>query len=148
MKGGKKDEREAFAAAIRGAGLRVTASRIQVLSALKEADAPLSHADVAARLEGQGLDRTTLYRNLVDLAEVGILRRTDVEHTWRFELVANGEGELHGESIHPHFVCTDCGKVACLPAGVVALKPQRGSPQALRRGDLEIQLRGVCDACA
>ncbi|MFM2421321.1 MAG: hypothetical protein RL385_6044 [Pseudomonadota bacterium] len=92
-------------------------------------------------------DRTTVYRNLVDLAEVGILRRTDVEHTWRFELVDAAHGQHQESEQHAHFVCKDCGKVACLPAGAVALKPGRGVPQALRRGDLEIQLRGVCDAC-
>jgi Fur family ferric uptake transcriptional regulator len=148
MKGAKRDDREAFASLIRGAGLRVTSSRVHVLKALRGAEAPLSHADVATQMEALGLDRTTVYRNLVDLTEVGILRRTDVDHTWRFELVEQASGDAHETVQHPHFVCTDCGKVACLPAGVVALKPLRGSPQALRRGNLEIQLRGLCDACA
>jgi Fur family ferric uptake transcriptional regulator len=142
-----KADREAFAALIRATGLRVTTSRIQVLKALHAASAPLSHADVATQVESLGLDRTTVYRNLVDLAEVGILRRTDVEHTWRFELTDAAHGQNHDTEQHAHFVCKDCGKVACLPAGAVALKPGRGVPQALRRGDLEIQLRGVCDAC-
>jgi Fur family ferric uptake transcriptional regulator len=145
VKAAKKDDREALRAAIRTAGLRVTSSRIAVLGVLREVQTPLSHADVSTRLEHLGLDRTTVYRNLIDLAEAGLLRRTDVEHTWRFELV-DGE-HAHGEVQHPHFVCTDCGKVACLPAGSVAVRPARGGPSALRRGNLEIQLRGLCDAC-
>lgn len=146
MEGPSKEEREAWAAQIRAAGLRVTPSRIHVLKALRDARVPLSHADVANEVEGLGLDRTTVYRNLIDLAEAGILRRSDVDHTWRFELVERGE--QHERELHPHFVCTDCGKVACLPKGVVALRPVRGAPSALRRGNLEIQLRGLCDACA
>ena len=34
-----------------------------------------------------------------------------------------------------------------LASGAVSLKAVRGSPAALKRGNLEIQLRGLCDAC-
>jgi Fur family transcriptional regulator, ferric uptake regulator len=146
MRPAKKDDRETLVTLVRNAGLRVTSSRIAVLSALREAALPLSHADVASRLEHLGVDRTTVYRNLIDLAEAGVLRRSDVGHTWRFEL-ANRDDEHAAGQQHPHFVCTDCGKVACLPPGSVALKAVRGGPGALRRGNLEIQLRGLCDGC-
>ncbi|HEY6877073.1 MAG TPA: transcriptional repressor [Polyangiales bacterium] len=146
MRSAKKDDREALVEVIRAAGLRVTSSRTAVLSALRDASMPLSHADVAAKLEHLGVDRTTVYRNLIDLAEAGVLRRSDVGHTWRFELASRDDEHDAGQ--HPHFVCTDCGKVACLPAGSVALKAVRGGPGALRKGNLEIQLRGLCDACA
>lgn len=145
MRTAKKDDRETLVAMIRGAGMRVTSSRIAVLGALRDAALPLSHADVAAKLEHLGMDRTTVYRNLIDLAEAGVLRRSDVGHTWRFEFA--GRGDEHADNQHPHFVCTDCGKVACLPPGTVALKPVRGGPSALKRGNLEIQLRGLCDTC-
>jgi Fur family ferric uptake transcriptional regulator len=147
MKGAKKDEREWNRELLRSAGLRVTPARVAVIGVLRGAEGPLSHADVAARVEQHGLDRTTVYRNLVDLAEVGLVRRSDVGHIWRFEL-ASGTSSVHESEQHPHFVCTDCGKVACLPPGSVAVKPQRGAPGALRRGNLEIQLRGQCDGCA
>jgi Fur family ferric uptake transcriptional regulator len=141
----RKDEREALRELIRASGLRVTAARMAVLGVLRDVQAPLSHADVAQRASQAGLDRTTVYRNLVDLTGAGVLRRTDVDHTWRFELIDRAHEP--GEARHPHFVCTDCGKVACLPPSSVALKPGRGTPGALRKGNLEIQLRGRCDAC-
>ncbi|HEX5659381.1 MAG TPA: transcriptional repressor [Polyangiales bacterium] len=144
MRSAKRDDRETYVATIRGAGLRVTSSRVAVLGVLHASTSPLSHSDVAAELEALGVDRTTVYRNLIDLAEAGILRRADVGHTWRFELARADE---HEAGQHPHFVCTDCGTVACLPVGTVALKPARGVPSALRRGSLEIQLRGLCDTC-
>jgi Fur family ferric uptake transcriptional regulator len=147
MRAAKRDEREATREALRATGLRVTASRLAVLSALRAADTPLSHADVAKMVEHLGLDRTTVYRNLLDLTEVGLLRRSDVGHTFRFELVASRE-DSHETEGHPHFVCTDCGKVTCLPLGAIAVKAVRGAPAALRRGNLEIQVRGQCDACA
>jgi Fur family ferric uptake transcriptional regulator len=142
----KKDqEREQTAALIRSAGLRVTSPRTAVLALLRDARTPLSHAEVATRLEHQAFDRATVYRNLVDLTEAGILQRTEVGHTFRFELVDEQPG--HRREQHPHFVCTGCGKVACLPASSVSFKAPRTGPSALRRGKLEIQLRGLCDAC-
>ncbi len=132
---------------LRNAGLRVTSSRLRVMEVLRSASSPLSHADVAAELESHGLDRTTVYRNLVDLAEAGILRRSAVGQVFRFELVAHERGE-HAAATHPHFVCTDCGQVACLPVDSIAIKASRRAPSALKHGKLEIQVRGQCDACS
>ena len=76
---------------LRGAGLRSTALRVAVLRRLERATTPLSHADLVDALADQGLDRVTLYRNLNDLAEAGLVARTDLgDHTWRFELRREG----------------------------------------------------------
>jgi len=148
MKGAKKDERELARELLKGAGLRVTSSRTEVIAVLRSADTPLSHADVAARVDQLGLDRTTVYRNLMDLSEAGIVRRSDVGHIFRFELAA-GKSKAHESEQHPHFVCKDCGKVSCLPSGSVSVRATRGAPSALRKSaQLEIQVRGQCDACA
>jgi Fur family ferric uptake transcriptional regulator len=129
-------------AAIRAAGLRATPSRLAVLALLRGQDQPLSHGDVDERL-GDRYDRATLYRNLTDLADAGLARRTDLgDHVWRFEAVAAG----HGAAQHPHFVCTGCGVIECLPDVHLAMRRARG-PRAVRAKKVEIQLRGLCDAC-
>ena len=64
-------------AAVRAKGLRATPSRLAVLELLRASDSPMSHGDVADRLANQAWDRATIYRNLTDLAEVGLARRTD-----------------------------------------------------------------------
>ena len=148
MKGAKKDDRELTRELLKAAGLRVTSSRTAVIAVLRAAETPLSHADVACPRRSTRPHRTTVYRNLVDLADAGILRRSDVGHTWRFEL-ATGSSSAHDSEQHPHFVCKDCGKVSCLPSGSVSVRALRGVPSALRKGgELEIQVRGQCDACA
>src|SRR3954463_2724395 len=104
---------------IRGVGLRVTQPRIAVLHVLSEAAGPISHADLIDALDGRGFDRVTLYRNLNDLADAGIVARTDVgDRVWRFEL--RSEGDSHSGT-HPHFTCTDCGSVSCLPDNAVRI---------------------------
>jgi Fur family ferric uptake transcriptional regulator len=130
---------------LREAGLRATTARVGVMRVLIEAGAPLSHSEVYERLSDQSVDRVTVYRNLVDLAEAGLLRRSDVgDHVWRFEWTAPAASEPHG---HPHFVCSDCGAVECLPLSSVALRGVRGTPRSLKQRHVEIHVRGLCDAC-
>ena len=66
---------------VRAKGLRATPLRLAVLELLRASDAPRSHGDVADRLASQAWDRATIYRNLTDLAEAGLVRRTDVRGT-------------------------------------------------------------------
>lgn len=130
---------------LRDAGLRATGARVAVLRTLMQANVPMSHAEVHAAVADDGSDRATTYRNLMDLAEIGLVKRSDVgDHTWRFELVDQGD---HGDDGHAHFVCADCGAVACLPDTAVEVHAVSGAPRALRDKGVEIQVRGKCDAC-
>ncbi len=130
---------------IRRAGLRGTAPRLAVLRRMMVARTPVSHAELVEALAGEGMDRTTVYRNLVDLTDAGLLARTDLgDHVWRFEL----KKKAGAASKHPHFTCTACGAVACLPEVTLKVKQGRGVPRSLHGRHVEIQLRGLCDDCA
>jgi Fur family ferric uptake transcriptional regulator len=131
---------------IRASGLRSTAPRVAVLRALEAATSPLSHADLVDSLGDEGYDRVTIYRNLTDLTEVGLVARSDLgDHVWRFELRRGGEDH---SSIHPHFTCTDCGTVSCLPEESVRLTAAKGAPKAVMARAVEVHLRGLCDRCS
>jgi Fur family transcriptional regulator, ferric uptake regulator len=131
-------------AAVRGKGLRATPSRLAVLELLRSSDTPMSHGDVADRLANQTWDRATIYRNLTDLAEAGLVRRTDVgDHVWRFEATS----AEHESAAHPHFVCTECGTVECLPEIELAVRSRSKPPRAVKQRQVEVQVRGLCDAC-
>lgn len=134
---------------LRDAGLRATSSRVAVLECMLATGGPLTHADVCDRLKDEGFDRATVYRNLADLTDAGLLRRSDLgDHLWRFELKSEGAHDEHGGGeVHPHFVCTECGAVACLPDGVVAIASTKGAPRSLRAGKVDIQVRGACNDC-
>lgn len=134
----------ALRAQLRRSGLRATRSRLTVLRLLHGAEAPTSHPELTERLADDGWDRATLYRNLVDMTEAGLLRRVDLgDHVWRFELA----GRPHDSNAHPHFLCTSCGDVSCLPDLPLALEGS-GLPRAVVDGQVSIQLRGLCDECA
>lgn len=128
---------------IRASGLRATPARIASLVELRSATAPLTHADLADRLEAIGVDKTTAFRNLNDLATVGLLRRTELgDHLWRFEAV--DPRQQHDEG-HPHFLCVDCGSVTCLSEVQLTAASRRRSEAVGRI--TEILLRGHCHGC-
>jgi Fur family ferric uptake transcriptional regulator len=135
-------------ALLRASGLRSTAPRIAVLRYLHDAKGPNSHAELCEAVGGLGFDRATIYRNLMDLAEVGILTRTDIgDHVWRFELKRGVGGASHSEE-HPHFVCVDCGEVSCLPGVSFKVEGATGAPRAVGKNRVAVQLKGRCDNCS
>jgi Fur family ferric uptake transcriptional regulator len=138
------DRRRRLQDLVRRSGLRSTKGRLAVLERLESAAGPMSHAELVDLLANEGYDRATTYRNLVDMAEAGILSRVELgDHTWRFEMRRAADADAR----HPHFVCVDCGDVACVPAEAfdVSLSPE------LRSGEIgevtEIVLKGRCPEC-
>jgi Fur family ferric uptake transcriptional regulator len=138
--GARAEELAGLRDVLRKAGLRSTGPRVAVLRWLERMGTPVSHPELFEALAQQGFDRATLYRNLVDLAEdLG-------DHVWRYEL-RSSEGHVIE---HPHFVCTDCGEVACLP-GVDVKIVSSGSnetPRSVRSRKVAVQLSGRCNQCA
>jgi Fur family ferric uptake transcriptional regulator len=133
-------------AEIRAQGMRSTGPRVAVLAYLSKASAPLSHTEIHEALADRGYDRATIYRNLMDLAEAGLLVRSDLgDHVWRFER-KQGTKSGHPEG-HPHFVCIDCGEVSCLPEVAVKVVPASGAPKALATKQVQVQVKGRCDDC-
>ena len=127
---------------LRAHGLRATPGRERVLGILRGEARPLTHAEVVA-LASSGSDQATVFRVLLDLVEVGLACRIELgDRLYRFE-ATNAES---GRPDHPHFVCTRCADVACLPG--VELVAKRGKLRRIARQKVEIQLRGVCDDCA
>jgi Fur family ferric uptake transcriptional regulator len=60
---------------------------------------------------------------------------------WRFDL--RGPDARRHEQNHPHFSCTECGALECLPVDAVTL-----SPALAARSTAEIHVRGRCARCA
>ncbi|MDZ4694515.1 MAG: transcriptional repressor [Deltaproteobacteria bacterium] len=128
-------------------GLRGTGARIAVYRALAAAEKPLTHAEVSELLKDAGFDNASIFRNLNDLTDVGLVVRSDLgDHVWRFEL--RGSGKQNHREQHPHFLCTDCGDVACLPDGAISVRKVKGAPKALSSGTVIVQVQGLCDVCS
>ncbi len=120
--------------------IRVTEQRLVILRELAALRSPTSHGELTERLAAEDLDRATVYRNLVSLANEGVLVKTQLgDAVWRFQLLRTGAPD-HGA--HPHFVCTDCGAIECLSTGAVKLgKELMGNTVS------EVQVKGQCESC-
>ena len=123
-------------------GVRATSSRLAVLDALASGDGPQSHGDLEQALTARAIDRVTIYRNLNRLVELGVVQVASQHgRLTRYERV-----DPDMNTTHPHFVCTNCGTVACLPeqpAPALVFKPGWGTSVA----SATLQLKGHCPAC-
>lgn len=126
---------------LRARGLRATGPRLAVMRILSDAREPLSCRQVFERLGETDWERTTVYRNLVKLSEAGLARIVSrVEGVDRYAL---DSGDAHA---HAHFVCEDCGRLACLPREFSASVELDG-PWSVSVRTATLQLRGICPEC-
>jgi Fur family ferric uptake transcriptional regulator len=124
-------------------GLRATAPRLAVLRVLAESDGPLSCSDVLARLGETDWDPATVFRNLVKLRDAGVAPVVArAEGIDRYALAGPGSDEHR----HPHFVCEDCGRVACLP-GDLTVSGSVDAPWAQSVETASLEIRGHCPDC-
>jgi Fur family ferric uptake transcriptional regulator len=130
---------------LRALGLSRTQTRLAVLRYLMKIGRPVSHAEVAAALRDRSFDRVSVYRALIDLTRVKILSRTDMGgRVWRFDIV---RGDRPHCWEHAHFVCSRCGAISCLPVESVRIGTRGKLPRAIKAKQVEVQVKGECDAC-
>jgi Fur family ferric uptake transcriptional regulator len=93
-------------AKIREVNLRVTGGRLAVLRIVAHSQAPLRHSGLVMARDGEPHDRATIFRNLNDSTDIGLIEKKDFgHHTWRFEIKKEwpGTGGAGHTIEHPHF---------------------------------------------
>jgi Fe2+ or Zn2+ uptake regulation protein len=129
--------------AIRAAGGRMTAQRRALLAILAETSGHFTANDVIDRAcrARPDLDRSTVYRMLVTLRELGVLRQTSgAEGPQQFEVVARD---------HHHLVCSVCGWVAEIDDDTLDPLRRHLLKRYGFRAELEHHaIRGACAHCA
>lgn len=125
------------------AGLRTTPARVAVVRWLQKSKTPATHAEIAVDLVPMGMDKATVFRNLNDLADAGLVSRTELgDHVWRFEL---RDADHADRGQHPHFVCINCGSVTCLHD----LDLPKAANKSLSKVGMvtEVLIKGRCVTC-
>lgn len=129
--------------ALRGAGLRVTESRVavyDVLSRTPHASADTVYARVSEVIPTSSVQ--SVYNALNDFADAGLARR--IEPAGRSMLF-----ELRVGDNHHHLVCTGCGAVEdvdCSVGHAPCLHPS--DDHGFRITSAEVTYWGVCARCA
>jgi len=141
---------------IKQAGLKSTASRLEVISVLVKHNAPLTHQEILKQLP-DSFDRVTLYRVLDWLLKNNITHRVaGQDRAWHFQL-NDGAKNLYrkattttpsgvvNEHSHAHFECKDCGKIFCLEN--VYPKLSNEMPADFNVDSVELNIKGRCVKC-
>lgn len=135
-------DKSAIKSELHALGLRVTGPRVAVLGALRVAGRPLSHGEVSDLLGTADWDRATIFRNLVRLCDVGLVRvSSHAGGLARYEAVR----EPGHEHLHAHFSCNRCGRVECLAGAQLPLPTDLDWRDALQGA--EVQVLGTCPTC-
>lgn len=132
-----------YSEVLRKHGYRVTMPRMIVLDAVCAHKGHATIGDVQGIVHDMDptIDRSTIYRALDVLVEVGLVVESDLGHTGKVYSIA-------GEANHHHLMCIQCGKVLSISADMVATLKQR----IRETYDFELQadhltLNGLCAEC-
>ncbi|MBS1837119.1 MAG: transcriptional repressor [Actinobacteria bacterium] len=127
-------------------GRRYTPSRRRVVSALAEADRPLTIPELLD--SASGLAQSSAYRNLTELIDAGVVHRIVAGDEYsHFELAEDLTRHHH------HLVCTRCGRVEDFVASEeLEHRLHRALDDAAGSSGFTVQhhrldLVGICAAC-
>jgi Fur family ferric uptake transcriptional regulator len=140
---GNRQQVERARQRLREAGLRATPARIAVLNLLAVLPTPATHQEISEHLQPLGVDRSTVFRSLNDLAGTGLARRMELgDHVWRYEPAESTGRSDQVTGTHPHLLCVDCGSITCLSDEDIEVR------LAESLGSIEdILLKGHCAGC-
>ncbi|MDI6400879.1 transcriptional repressor [Balneolaceae bacterium ANBcel3] len=128
-------------------GLKVTLARMKVLDVLVSSPVALSHSDITHRLEGQEIDKVTLYRTLGAFTEKKLTHKVaSKDRNWLYALHIH-ENEPAVDHDHAHFVCDSCEKIYCLPVNTEEQTPVIPTPVNFIVTSREYRLHGMCPDC-
>jgi len=123
-------------------GLKATAPRSAVLTALESAKVPLNAKELHSKLSEKGIDLVTVYRTIASFEEKRIIRRVDLrKESVSYELALDH---------HHHIVCTSCGTLEDIDACEIeelSKKLVKKSKQFTKISEHTFELFGLCTAC-
>lgn len=121
--------------------IRKTPSVEMLINEFQNETTAISVIELVKRLDFK-INKTTIYRVLDKLEDDGILHSFLDRDGIKWYAKCNGCSKTAHLDVHPHFQCTDCGKIDCLPVDVQIPKiPNRKVTAS------QILIQGKCEAC-
>ncbi len=130
---------------LREQGRRLTPQRRMIYAALLEQPGHATADELCASIARTlpGVQRTTVYRTLDLLVEMGLVRRVMLGRATSYEAVRAGT-----ES-HQHLVCDRCGRTFDVSAPEVPVWVESAAlPHGFRLARVELLGHGTCASCA
>ncbi|AQP52943.1 transcriptional repressor [Vagococcus penaei] len=126
-------------------GFKYTKRRVDILTFLAEEDRYVGALEVFEWMnqQYQGMSYDTVYRNLRDFSQLGILEETELNGEKKYRFHCDTCAHQHH---HHHFICTECGATRELN-----LCPMDFFKEQLPGCIIEshrFEILGKCDKCA
>ncbi|MFU8860206.1 MAG: Fur family transcriptional regulator [Cyclonatronaceae bacterium] len=133
---------------LRQYGLKTTPVRVSVLEVLLQSRVALSHGDITDRLEGNDIDKVTLYRTLNSFTEKRLTHKVPTEdRNWLYAIFDEDLLRPALDHYHAHFVCNICDKIYCLPVEEQQSVHISSHKLGFKVQSSEIRLHGLCPVC-
>lgn len=128
-------------ALLRQKKLRATTPRIAIMTAIRQASAPLTRQQIADRLGTDAPDKATIYRTLMTLVRADLVHKAFVQQRqWHFESAHH----CGTHQCHPHFTCLRCRRTECLIDVHTPLVELTDGRTIHRQ---QIRIEGLCAMC-
>lgn len=133
---------------LRHFGLKVTETRIKVLTILAQSKVALTHSDIFSRIGDDELDKVTLYRTLNTFVETGLAHKVATENRkWLYALLLNSNSHSTEANEHAHFICDVCDRIYCVPLTFSNCEPAADKKSGFIIRSHEHRLHGICPDC-
>ncbi len=139
----EKDSTEEAKKMLKSLNLNHTQSQILVMQELLKAQQPLSREELCKKLGSNSPDKATIYRIIERLCDKNLVHKVYLKgRACKYELAHN----CTEKQCHPHFTCTNCGKIFCLKGLFLPLI------EGLEKGFVVqrqlVRVEGLCSSCS
>lgn len=131
-----------YVQALRDKGYRVTPQRLIVLDAICDigGHAEISQIMLRVNFLDNTIDKSTVYRAIEVLMEVGLVIMTELENQTRVYNIAGSD--------HHHLVCRDCGGIiTILNSDINSFIADIQSRYGFQIQDEHLAFKGLCEQC-
>ena len=131
-----------ISALLKSKGLNTTEIRRQLISLLISPGTALTQKEIEEALEAEmgSVDRVTLYRNIRVLLKKHLIHQIPIDaQTVKYKLAGK-----YKKVDHPHFHCSHCDKLLCLPQVTIE---EDMLPEGYIIESSQLIIEGICAMC-
>ena len=128
-------------------GYKFSYQRHQIVKAIYGNGVHINVDEIYNKVKNKDVSRTTLYRNLRLLEEVGVLKKINISNINYYELEKAGNNKLH-----VHAKCVKCNKIIDISEDAISeslhgLVEKLNENQSITVSSTSVVLSGICKEC-
>jgi len=128
-------------------GYKFSYQRHQIVKAIYGNAVHINVDEIYNKVKDKDVSRTTLYRNLRLLEEVGVLKKINISNINYYELEKAGS-----QKFHVHAKCVKCNKIIDISEGEISeslngLMEKLNKNQKITVSSTSVVLSGICKEC-